>query len=94
MENDKLKKLIKTTIREFLNENVNNNLSDEWTYDIVEYLQGYYGISKNYNKLYKLIKEVVDMGLRAKSFNSFREFLDYHNPKYHETNTYNKTTIF
>lgn len=39
MENDKLKKLIKTTIREFLNENVNNNLSDEWTYDIVEYLQ-------------------------------------------------------
>lgn len=86
MENDKLKKFIKTTIREFLNENVNNNLSDEWTHDIVEYLQGYYGKSKNYNKLYKLIKEVVDMGLRAKSFISFREFLDFHNPKYHETN--------
>lgn len=69
--------------KQFVNENVNNNLSDEWTYDIVEYLQGYYGKSKNYNKL---IKEVVDMGLRAKSFISFREFLDYHNPKYHETN--------
>jgi site-specific DNA-cytosine methylase len=72
--------------KQFVNENVNNNLSDEWTHDIVEYLQGYYGKSKNYNKLYKLIKEVVDMGLRAKSFISFREFLDYHNPKYHETN--------
>lgn len=72
--------------KQFVNENVNNNLSDEWTHDIVEYLQGYYGKSKNYNKLYKLIKEVVDKGLRAKSFISFREFLDYHNPKYHETN--------
>jgi hypothetical protein len=72
--------------KQFVNENVNNNLSDEWTRDIVEYLQGYYCKSKNYNKLYKLIKEVVDMGLRAKSFISFREFLDYHNPKYHETN--------
>lgn len=72
--------------KQFVNKNVNNNLSDEWTHDIVEYLQGYYGKSKNYNKLYKLIKEVVDMGLRAKSFISFREFLDYHNPKYHETN--------
>lgn len=64
----------------------NDNISNEWTNDIVEYLQGYYGTSKNYNKLFKLIKEVVDMGLRAKSFNSFREFLDYHNPNYHETN--------
>lgn len=72
--------------KQFVNENVNNNLSDGWTHDIVEYLQGYYGKSKNYNKLYKLIKEVVDKGLRAKSFISFREFLDYHNPKYHETN--------
>ena len=87
MENE-MRKLI-DQVRNYgksLNENVNNNLSDEWTHDIVEYLQGYYGISKNYNKLYKLIKEVVDMGLRAKSFNSFREFLGYHNPKYHETN--------
>lgn len=72
--------------KQLVNENVNNNLSDEWVHDIVEYLQGYYGKSKNYNKLYKLIKEVVDMGLRAKSFISFREFLDYHNPKYHKTN--------
>jgi len=72
--------------KQFVNENINNNLSDEWTHDIVEYLQGYYGKSKNYNKLYKLIKEVVDMGLRAKSFISFEEFLDYHNPKYHEKN--------
>ena len=69
-----------------LNENVNTNLSDEWTHDIVEHLQSYYNKSKNYNKLYKLIKEVVDMGLSVKSFNSFSEFLDYHNPKYHETN--------
>lgn len=67
-------------------EDINNNISDEWTHDIVEYLQAYYGKSKKYTKLYKLIKEVVDMGLRAKSFISFREFLDYHNPKYHETN--------
>ena len=72
---------------ESLNENINTNLSDEWTHDIVEYLQAYYGMSnKNYGKLYKLIKEVVDAGLRANSFNSFGEFLGYHNPKYHETN--------
>lgn len=69
-----------------INEFCDINVTNEWTSDIVEYLQGYYGNSKNYNKLYKLIKEVVEMGLRAKSFNSFREFLDYHNPKYHETN--------
>jgi hypothetical protein len=72
-----------------LNENVNTNLSDEWTRDIVEYLQSYYGVSKNYNKLYKLIKEVVDAALTAKSFESFDEFLGHHNPKYHETNKVN-----
>lgn len=26
------------------------------------------------------------MGLSAKSFDSFHDFLGYHNPKYHETN--------
>lgn len=62
------------------------SLSDEWTSDIVEYLQSYYGKSKNYDKLYKLIKEVVDMAIAAKSFNSFQNFLGYHNAKYHETN--------
>ena len=72
-------------LKSSLNEE-HNSLIDEWTKDIIEYLQGYYGISKNYNKLYKLIKEVVSMAISAKSFNSFSDFLGEHNPKYWETN--------
>lgn len=72
-------------VTQFLKYN-ENLLSEEWTRDIVEYLQSYYGKSKSYNKLYKLIKEVVDMAISAKSFNSFGDFLGYHNPKYHEIN--------
>ena len=71
-----------------INEQI-TTLSDEWTKDIVEYLQGYYGTAKDYNKLYKLIKEVVNMALSAKSFNSFNDFLGQHNPKYWETNKVN-----
>jgi hypothetical protein len=75
---------MKTTFNEFLNENT--TLSSEWTYDIVEYLQGYYGITPDYKKLFKLIKEVVDMAVNAKSFNSFNDFIGSHNSKYWEKN--------
>ena len=61
-------------------------LSDQWTDEISEYLQGHYGTARDYNKLRSLIKEVVDMAVSAKSFNSFNDFLGTHNPKYWETN--------
>lgn len=64
------------------------SLNNEWTNNIIEYLTSYYGNARNYNALHKLIKEIVDIALRAKSFNSFSEFIGYHNPKYWEINKY------
>jgi len=94
-ENKEENKMVLREIREMIdriknfNQSLNeqqNPLVDEWTNDIVEYLQGYYGPSKDYSKLYKLIKEVVTMAISAISFNSFNDFLGQHNPKYWETN--------
>lgn len=65
---------------------IGNSLSAEWTHDIVEHLQGNYGSVINYNKVYGLIKEVVDKALSAKSFDSFNEFIGTHNAFYWEAN--------
>lgn len=42
-EGKKIKSVIKSSIKEFSDKNNHNDLSSEWTYDIVEYLQSYYG---------------------------------------------------
>ena len=65
-----------------------DDLSNEWAYDIIEYCQSYYGVTKNYKKIFKLFKEITDIATELKSFNSFGDFLGYHNPKYHETNKF------
>lgn len=81
-----LKILIRKKVIETLKENVkiDDDLSTEWTKDIIEYLYAYFGTSRNQKKLFKLIKEVVDKAVNVKSFYSFRDFLDFHNPDYHE----------
>jgi hypothetical protein len=74
------------TFKEFLNE---SNLSNEWTKDIVEGLTSFYNSSRNYNQLTKLIKEVVDKALSAKSFNSFNDFLGSHTEYWEENKSGN-----
>lgn len=65
-------------------ENKNEHLITEWSHDICELLIDHFGKSKNHSELYDLVEEVVRKSLSTGSFQSFKEFLGFHNPDYHQ----------
>ena len=71
---NEMDKIISDNYEDYLSKPEQYKLIQKYTRDIIEYLGSYYNPPKNYDKVYKLIFNIVKKGITG-SFNSFDEYL-------------------